>query len=222
MIPACALAILMLAGCQRQGPRTYEQAVGDALDEFQELVTVDNYRSLGFDAVDDVKRAQLGRPLKVAYIDLSALRAYAPGGDTSRLLTKTNATVYPVVVNGVVKSSVTIAPADGGFEPARFGEGAIARRLSGYRRAPSEGADMMVQVPALNLVFLGRNSGGKLLLTLVLPDAVDPDAGPRAPVGPQGVSRRPRTVLRAGQETTIDLVAEALAPMAKDHDGLPG
>jgi len=198
--------LLLLAGCEsKQTPKPPasqpQQAADNAIGVLQKLVNDQNYRSLGFDSVDEVKQAQLGQPLTVMNIPLDALKGYQAGTDPQSLLVKSSETVYPVTVNGQVKSSVTIVRNEAGYAPSSFGNAPIVKALSQYRQSPNADSDFVVRVPALNVYFLGRTVEGK---TMIVPIAEDP-----------------RFKLRPGEAVPLEAALPELVAAANAYNGLP-
>ena len=205
LVTAIALVVL-LAGCEsKQAPKPPspqpQQGAQDALGVLQKLVNEQNYRAMGFDSVDEVKQAQLSQPLTVMNIPLDRLKSYQAGGDTQALLVKSSETIYPVTVNGQVKSSVTIVQSDAGYAPASFGNAPIIRALSQYRQGPTPESDFVVRVPALNMYFLGRTVDGKLMLVPIAED--------------------PRLKLRPGEAVPFETALPDLVAAANAYNGLP-
>lgn len=208
LITSAVLIPLLIVACQNQGkppppppptPQAGEAASG-ALAVLRQLVTAQNFRSMGFDSADEVSRAQLGAPLAVSNIGLDQLKQYQPGTDPGSLLTQSSETVYPVLVDGNVKSSLTLVKKDGGFAPSAFGNADIAKRLGRYRQ--SAGAEaFIVRVPALNFYFVGQRTPKGLVLTPIVSD--------------------PRLRLAEGQPVPADQVLAQLVEVAKAYNGLP-
>src|ERR1700722_13973265 len=57
-----------------------------ALKQLQGLATKDNFQSLGFDSLEEVPRAELGKALPVLLVRLDELRDYKEKGDAYKLL----------------------------------------------------------------------------------------------------------------------------------------
>jgi len=198
--------VVLLVGCEsKQAPKPPsqqpQQAADTAIGVLQKLVNEQNYRSLGFDSVDEVKQAQLGQPLTVMNIPLEALKGYQPGTDPQTLLVKSSETIYPVTVNAQVKSSVTIVHSEAGYAPSSFGNAPIVKALSQYRQGPNAESQFVVRVPALNLYFLGQTVEGK---TMIVPIAEDP-----------------RFKLRPGEAVSLEAALPELVAAANAYNGLP-
>jgi hypothetical protein len=201
-----ALLLVFAAGCRKEEQATAppppatqaQEAASSAIRTFQQLVTEQNYRSLGFESVDEVKTAALGQPLTVSTIGLEQLKAYRQGTDVNSLLTPSPDALYPVTANGQVRSSVTITKVEGGYRASSFGNAEIIKALSKYREATTAFA---VRVPALNLYYLAQRADNKLLLTPIADDT--------------------RLKLSIGKAVPAEDVLNQLVPLATAYNGLP-
>lgn len=197
--------LFLMAGCERaempKPPSSQpQQAANDALGVLQKLVNSGNFKAMGFDSENEVKQAQLGQPLAIFNIPLDQLKSYNLSKDASSLLIATSETVYPVTVNGQVKSSVTIVQKEQGYQPSSFGNAAVIRRLAGPQGENTTN-EFIVRVPALSMYFLGKRVEEKLLFVPVIED--------------------PRLKLRLGEPVPAETVLEQLVPIANAYNGLP-
>jgi hypothetical protein len=205
LITSVVLVPLLIVACQNQGkpppptPQASDAASG-ALGVLRQLVTPQNFRAMGFDSAEEVSRAQLGAPLPVNNIGLDQLKQYQPGTDPAALIKPTSETVYPILVDGNVKSSLTIVKKGDGYAPSAFGNADVAKRLGRYR-AGAEGDVFIVRVPALNFYFVGQRTAKGILLTPIVSD--------------------PRLRLAEGQPAPADQVLAQLVPVARAYNGLP-
>lgn len=205
LIAGGVLLPLFAMGCHQEdkappAARDGGTAASLAVATFAKLVTAQNARAMGFKSADEVRGAQVGAPLAVRSVGLDQLRAYKPGGDAAALLAETSETVYPVMANGAVKSSISIVQKDGGFVPASFGNAEVAKQLSRYRKGT--GADeFIVRVPSLLLTFLGQQTEKGVVLIPIANDT--------------------RAELAAGQALPADVVFARLVPIAQAYNGLP-
>ena len=201
------LAAGLVSGCvdsTRPTPLvpTARAAAIQALRDLQGFAVTQDYRAVGFASPDEARRSQLGDPLTISEIGVERLRAYSPGAPVDDLLTPSPQTLYPVTVNGAVKSSVTIVRERDAFRPSAFGGPALIGPLSAYRQYVGGVSDTVVRVPALNLVFLARRRAAGLML---VPVFAEPDIG-----------------LPVGRETPAASAAERMSRLVQDYDGLPG
>jgi len=144
--------------------------------------------------------AVLRPPLRVALVRLDRLKAFRPSDDPRSLLTGVSTLFYPVAVGADIRSSITVKRTDRGWVAAEFGNDELAKKIQSVRGGDTSSA-LLVRVPALNLDFVGTESGGTLSLTSLF------DV--------------PGTKIRAGATADARSVFAALVPMANAHNGLP-
>lgn len=197
------LGICLLTGCSRSHravapAQQPQEAAASAIAMLRNLVNDQNYKGLGFQSVDEVKQAQLGQPIEVYNIGLEGLAGYQAGQDPNTLLTRSAETIYPVTINGSVRTGVTIIHKEQGYESSSFGNADIVKRLVEYRQSSG---DFAVHIPAFNMYFLARR------------------AGPRVMLAP--VASNPRLKAQAGEATPLEAVVEQLRPYAESYDGRP-
>jgi hypothetical protein len=181
-IPAAILALFLLAACGTQQPARPPQsaspaeAASNGLSTLRSLVNTNNYRSMGFESLDEVQSASLGEPLPVYMVRLDKLREFQPGGDPEKLLGEIGQQLYPVLVNGAPRSAVVVEKQGEQWSPVSYGGANLVKAL-GQRR--SEHAATMktaapayfeVHVAALNLYFLGYRQESKLMLIPLVDD----------------------------------------------------
>jgi hypothetical protein len=202
--------LVAVPGCSREkegSPRMFadpKTASDQALVTFRKLITKDNYKNLGFDSVEEAAGAQLGAPLAIFFVRLDRLRDYQPGSDPNTLLSDSAQVYYPVLVKEQVRAAIVLEMADGKWKAPRLGNAGLAKQISRVQKeaaAPSE-PDMIVQVPALGIYFIGRRGADKKLT--LIPLATDP-----------------RYNLKATAEQPAEEVFAKLVPFAKSHNGLP-
>jgi hypothetical protein len=185
------------------------QPVADAaLASFKRTVTPERARRLGFGDVAEVRRATLGVPTFEFVVPLDELARYQSGTDPNPLLKSRNELKYPILVDGAVRSSVSIALVNNVWKEVSLGtprltqfiDAARAAKMTELGRAAS--TFFVVRVPALKVILLGHTDGGALFLTPIIDDA--------------------RVGLQRGQTLAADVVFTRLVPLAQGHDGLPG
>ena len=189
-------------------PREATAVAQKALPTFRDLVRQQkNYREMGFESLDELDRIALGEPSSTYVVRLDELDAYKEGQDPAPLLHAANRVFYPVLVGSQVRSSITVGATAKGWEVTSFGSPNHAKLLSRVRaesveaaRVPS-GSLFVVEVPGLNLVFVGYRAEGRIVLTPILDDA-----------GFQ---------FKAGQPISADKVFARIRVAAKSHRDLP-
>jgi hypothetical protein len=196
-IPILALLACTSCGYLLPAPPTPqpEDAAAQALQELVTLVDAGNYRDLGFDTVGEVRRAGLGQPMAVFDVRLDGLKTYVAGQSVDALLARSPETIYPVVVDNTVKSSVVITRGQAGYTPAEFGRAFLVRRAAPFRHG--QGGEFIVRIAALNSYFLGRRDAGGMEL---VPIAVNP-----------------QSQLTEGAAIRAPQVFEALVPFARAY-----
>ena len=201
-----ATLLLFAMGCsQRETPKPPsaqpQEAASNALTLLQKLVTEQNYRALGFESVDEVKEAQLGQPLAVYYVGLDKLKAYREGTDVNSLLTPYAETIYPVTVQGNVRSSVTIVHKEAGYEPASFGNADVVKALSRYRQREGAQNEFVLRILVFNMYYIARKTDNRITVVPVIDD--------------------PRIKTKAGEAIPIESLFNQLRPLADSYNELP-
>lgn len=79
-----------------------------SLSALGELVTEQNAQQLGFESPRQAASATLGQPFPAYLVRLDELRAWHPGASADALLKPLDRLIYPVLVDGKVRSSVTV------------------------------------------------------------------------------------------------------------------
>jgi hypothetical protein len=201
-----SLAMLAAAASAQDIPRTnktQEAAAAQGLALMRALAG-DKASDLGFKSSNDAARATLGTPLAVYNVDLAALKNFTSGGDASALLKPSAAAFYPVLLDGAVSSGVRVENTGAGWEAARVGNAGLATAVDRARRAlpkPDDAATVLVQVLALNLVFVGQKDASGWLLAPVIDD--------------------PSVDLKVGNAEPAATVFVRLAPIAARQNGDP-
>ena len=178
-----------------------------ALKTFSRLVTKENYKRMGFEDPEEVRTATLGAPLQDFIVRLDKLKEYAPGGRLDELLTATDQVIYPVLVKGQVRSSITVSKTEGSWRAVSFGGPNFIKLISGTLEENTKAtrldssAYQVVRIPSVNLLFLGFRLNNELMFVPV----TDND----------------RLKFRAGAGMKAENVFSAILPEARAHDGLP-
>jgi hypothetical protein len=185
-----------------------QTAAENSLETFRKLVNNQNYKELGFESLDEVASASLGEPIHNFLVRLDQLREYQPDSDPNELLTDAKQVYYPVHVKDQVRSSIIVEQANDKWKSAGLGNAGLAKQIAQARKeavAPSGGTsspDVIVQVPALGVYFIGRRTiDNNLTLT--------------------PLATYPTYNLRAGAAQPAKEVFATLVPFAKTYNGLP-
>jgi type II secretory pathway pseudopilin PulG len=203
LISLALLAVTASAQDASRTNKTQEAAAAQGLALLRALAG-DKASDLGFKSSNDAARATLGTPLPVYNVDLADLKNFPPGGDASALLKPSPAAFYPVLLDGAVSSGVRVENTGAGWEAARVGNAGLATAVDRARRAlpkPDDSATVLVQVLALNLLFVGQKDANGWQLAPVIDD--------------------PSVELRVGKAEPAAAVFVRLAPIAARQNGDP-
>jgi hypothetical protein len=174
------IAAVVLIGCSQQSELSEEElsaadkAAANSLATFRKMITLQNCRQMGFDSLDEARHATLDNSVREYAVDLQSLQEYWIGNDPGKMLVPTRSLVYPVLVNGEARSSITMSLRKDVWEANSFGYSNFTRVLAGRidTQAKKENlprkAFFIVRVPAFNLVFLGYRLKRTLMLSPVL------------------------------------------------------
>jgi len=163
-----ALSLMLLAGCggKREPPsRDPQEAATRGRAVFQSLIDEQNYKGYGFDSLEQARRLEIHGSMDVFNIPPESLYGLEPGSDLDAVLVRSPETIYQVVVDGQVKSSVLVMQlGPEAYRAAGFGNAELVKRLSRYQ---SEGGadEFAVRVLGIYMYFLGRKHNGRFTLT---------------------------------------------------------
>lgn len=177
---------------------TQAAAAKAGLATLAQLVNEKNYAALGFGSPDEVRQATLGEPLQFYRVRLDALRAFNESSDAEKLLEDARRSLYPVEVRQRVASSIVVTQSRDGWRATDFGNAALARTVTRYRKGP---ADFVVHVPALKVYFVAKRTEGTLMLTPIADD--------------------PRADFKAGEPIPAAVAFKRLQKAAQEYNGLP-
>lgn len=88
-------------------PRAQDPAE-EALKLFEALANEHTYKKMGFESLEEVSSAALGEPISVFTIHHNTISAYQNTTDPNILLIDRHEILYPVMVNGQIRSSIGI------------------------------------------------------------------------------------------------------------------
>lgn len=203
LIMLALVASFSATGQEPDRSATREVAAAQGLALLRSLAAGDKSQQAGLTTAD-AARSTLGAPLPVVSVDLDALRRYKSGDDAAALLRPSESALYPVLVDGAVRSSIRIENTKGGWQAARVGNAGLAIAVDRARRAlpsPDDPSVTLVQVLALNLVFVGQKDASGWQLAPVVDDA--------------------SVELKVGRAERAASVFSRLAPIAQRHNGDP-
>lgn len=181
----------------------------ESLDTMRQLIEIQkNYREMGFESADELKRIKLGVPFEHYMVRLDELGEYDGKGAPGALLHPTSRATFPVMIDGSVKSSITVANKGDGLMAVAFGNSNKISLLVAARKAgasisqKAEPEHFLVDIPSMKLFFDGYYVNGELMLVSVLDDeSFD---------------------LKAGEAMPAIEVFRRVAPAARRHTGMPG
>ncbi len=216
MCLAFAAALALLAPAPEDTPTTKEQLAEHvkamvkesrapaekALKQLQKLTKKENFKSLGFDSLEEVPTAELGKALPVLIVRLDELRAYKEKGDAYKLLHPLPKVVYGVTVKGEPRCGLEVQKRDGKWEVSALGIAGPAREfiqaITKQGEKDKARAYFLVKIPALQHNYLAYQTPDGVKLVHVRRQATAKDK----------VEARP----------AADVLAE-LVKEAKEHDG---
>jgi hypothetical protein len=173
-----------------------------AVKKLRKLTTKENFKSMGFDSLDEVKSAELGKPLPVLIVRLDELRKYTPKGDPYKLLHPLPKVIYGVTVKGEARCGVEVQKRDGKWEVSALGIAGPARQYVEALKKQGEKdkarSFFLIKVQALNETYLGYQTPEGVRMIHVRRQATAKDK----------VEARP----------AADVLAELIKD-AKEHDG---
>lgn len=145
-----------------------EQAAQAALDEFRKLSPAKNdaddefAKDLGFASAKEAASAQLGSPLRIWQVPVGRLKDFQSNTDPNRILEDSHSVIFPLLVNGEVRSSLTVSEDKRGWRVAAKGSPKTIRKIQ--RQKPSE-SNFLVMVIPLRSQFIGDRKAGEIMLT---------------------------------------------------------
>lgn len=177
-------------------------AASDALKMVLPMISAADFRSFGFEKAADVEGATLGAPIATVFIPQDKLSAYENGTDPASTLEDDGGLIFPVRAASKVVCGIFMDNAGGTWKMVGFGKSEKVQEITATRKAVAASAKVRpatlfaVEAPSLSVTFIGRISGGKLLLT---PISDDPVLG-----------------LKANTESRAEDTFTRLAPLARD------
>lgn len=177
---------------------TSQAAAEVGLMTLRSLVRQQNYASLGFSSLEQVQHAQLDEPMRIYRVGLDVLMGFKEGSNADSLLIDGRKSIYPVIADQKVVSSISVTQREDGWRATDFGNAALARALASYRRSKD---DIVVWVPAMKIYFTARGSGESLVLTPIMDD--------------------PRFDFKAGEAMPASRAFAVLQRSASGYNGLP-
>jgi hypothetical protein len=144
--------------------RDAAEAAAKSLDAYRKLVSANDFAALGFESLDEVAQAQLGRSFPVTLVPLDRLQRFERGTNPEDLFVDAGRVIYEVRVGDAVRSSLDVGRIGDLWQGESFGSPGLVRPLSALRQADN---DFVVWVAALNVYFEATRALEQLVLTPV-------------------------------------------------------
>ena len=171
----CSLSLVpfsaAVVNAQQQEMEEPTREAQEALVTFRQLINERNFQAMGFESVEQVANAALGVPMQEFMVRLDELQDYTPDRDPNSLIRETGRLTYPVLVEGRVRSSLTLENRGGVWVQVAYGAPARTRLIEDLRSqlANRQGREkakyIEVSVPALKVTFVGSIDQGRLYVS---------------------------------------------------------
>jgi hypothetical protein len=169
-------------------PREADDAASKGLRTLRSLTTETSLRTMGFSSVAELAKTQLGTPIPVYFVSLSAIRSFEPGSDPNALLKATEKYLYPVKLGPMVVSSIVVQKTKEGWDATELGDTNLGKSVTqAVTKSAESGRIPMnlyfaIEIPALNLYFVGHHNDRQLLLQSISDiSAINLQAGKEEP-----------------------------------------
>jgi hypothetical protein len=130
---------------------------------------LEHAKNLGFQSIDEVTDARLGKPFEVKDVGLKQLQDFGPKDDPGALLNESHETIYPIYVKDAVRSSLTVSDArkKGDWRWIAMGSANLVRKTEQTRQLHSSTETFLVRIRGIGIRFLAvSNSDGLTLIAL--------------------------------------------------------
>ena len=175
-----SILILLAAACiaqpsTAQAPTSANEAAKKGLQDFRQLAGTSRSGQFGLQSTE-VEKTELQKPLPVYLIKAEDLATYVATNDPKDLLTDLHSFVYPISVEGTVKSSMQVDESGGEWRMVSVGRPAFIKGVvSSIDKAGPGAANQgvrIVEIPALNMYFVAWLQGKDLILAPIGDNAV--------------------------------------------------
>jgi len=154
------------------GFATAAAAAGASIATLANVVALNPSGKRGFTSSSEVTSSTLGDGLPVQLVGLSTLAGFARGQDTTALSIDKHEVLYPIMVAGTVRSSVTVQQgANGNWQAVKFGSASVASssHAAGLTIAAAHTADAgtlaLLEIPAVHVYLLSHTNRGVHMVT---------------------------------------------------------
>ena len=145
-------------------PETVRAAAEKALAELSELITAENFRELGLEALGETTRLVPGEPMALYEIQLNSA-TQAAAGETGRMPASRQVLV-PIELDFQTRLGLVLSRELSDWKVVTFGNSRFTRRVAEVRRRTAEATGLpasafaLVSWPRLNAHFLGYEQAG--------------------------------------------------------------
>ena len=167
-------------------PEAVQAAAEKALAELRELITAENFRELGLEALEESSRLAPGEPMAVYEIHLNS-----PAKRTAHEVERIPAArqvLVPVELDSQTRLGLVLARETSGWKAARFGNSRFTQRVAQVRRQTAAATGLpisafaLVSWPRLNAHFVGYQQAGVFKLASAwVPGELQWDVGESRP-----------------------------------------
>jgi hypothetical protein len=183
-------------------PAEARQVAWNGLSVMQRIGDAGDFRSMGFATRKDLDRATAGPPIPVFNVPLDRLQGYRRGQNPRGLLIRSSETVYAILLDGRLKSSVGVVTDGHGARLYSVGDTRTVALVAPFWRGAT-GKEFIARVPSIGAVFLGRQlPNGRILLI--------------------NASDDPGLELPAGVPMRLERVLDRLVVVARAHQPFTG
>lgn len=172
---AALLTVLVgLTGCSGSQSTSVDPLLQEAesgMDVMSALIDADNAESMGFQDLEELENAALGTPLFLHHIPLDALAAHDLTRSPQRLLVDGDMALFPVMVDGDVRSLLSMRRDGGAWRPSSIGRPAHALALVEARQRHAQTHNIeheeafIVDIPSMNLTFIAHANESGLMMS---------------------------------------------------------
>ena len=164
------IIFITLAACSDSSKNTgsmNEEAL-KGLETLRTIANNDDYEFFGYDSRDEIGKEELGEPIEVKTIDIYKLQDEAnPEDNIDKLVINTNESIFPVMVNGEVMSSIRVASIEGEYEVVSSGSASLAKDV--FKMIKTLGLNVedsyLLELPGLETELIGRKNGRNIMVT---------------------------------------------------------
>lgn len=203
----------------------------EGLKILKTAITAENFKQFGFDSLDQVARATVGKGIPLYYVRADQLQEYTSGTDAGKLMMPTNRRLFPILADKSAKLVMTLEYSDEHWKLVSFGQQDIASPLNSAQvntnpRSSAPGSYtrsyFVVQIPALRLSFLAfsppAGPGGppttKRQVTFMALDSINSMTESFGAQGSQFLANNPQFNSVSKGAKSANQVFAALAPQA--------